>query len=136
MNLFRYLSVFIFFFILGCSSKHDILNSSLERSGIKISTLQKKELELKYKENYDFWNKYPRQIDIFIKNNFSKEALAFRKKYIGRNIEDVTKTIKYEKIDIKTRGDFKIYDFVSAMEVYSFKVKNKIVENLYIYDMI
>ncbi len=136
MNLFRYLSVFIFFFILGCSSKYDVLNSSLERSGIKISTLQKKELELKYKENYDFWKKYPGQIDIFIKNNFTKETLSFRKKYIGKNIDEVKKTIKYESLEIKDKGDFKIYDFIFGMNVYSFKVKNKIVENIYIYDMI
>ncbi|MBS9782674.1 MAG: hypothetical protein KGV43_02595 [Arcobacter sp.] len=128
--------VFVVLFFLSCSYKNDILNSSLQRTHIKLSKKEKEELEKVYKQNYDFWNKHPRQADMFIENNFTKEAIDLRSTFIGKNIQEVKKTLSYEKIDIKKKKTHTLYNFVQGMSEFSFIVEDKIIQNVYIYDLI
>ncbi len=128
--------VFVGLIFVSCSYKSSVLDDSLKRNDVLLSKEEKKELAEVYKQNYKFWKKHPKQVDMFINNNFTKEAIYLRNNFIGRNIEEVKNTLSYEKIDIKKKKDYLLYDFLQGMSRYSFIVKDKIIKNVYIYDLI
>ncbi len=132
----RFILVVVILFFGACSHKNDILDSSLQKNHIQLSKKQKQELEMIYEKNQDFWDKHPKQIDIFIQNNFTKEAIYLRNGFIGKNIEEVQKTLSYEKMYIKKRQNYILYNFIQGMSEYSFVVENKIIKDVFIYDNI
>ncbi len=136
MKIFKLVVLFIILFFCACSSKEDILSNALKKQNITLSFFDKKNLEKVYKENYKFWNKYPAQVDMFIKNNFTKEARVFRTSFINKNIYDIKKSFSYEELHIKKKKNYSLYNFIRAMEEFSFVVENDIVKTVYIYDLI
>ncbi len=136
MKIFKLVVLFIILFFCACSSKEDILSNVLKKQSITLSSFDKKNLERVYKENYKFWNKYPAQVDMFIKNNFTKKARIFRTSFINKNIQDIKKSLSYEELYIEKKKNYSLYNFIRAMEEFSFIVEDDIVKDVYVYDLI